>query len=125
IENASVELDVREEDTYLLVATGTQQDPHLRVYETSQAQVNVMRGEIEAPGTVIDVLRARGYDDILTAIEDAGLTDTLNSDGFFTVFVPADHRMDELAQLDDIDTVLQNHVVEGDYRSSDFLMSND
>lgn len=124
VENASVELDVRDEDNYLLVATGTQQDPHLLVYETPQAQVDVMRGEIEAPGTVIDVLRARGYDDVLTAIEDAGLTDTLNGDGFFTVFVPADHRIDELAQLDDIATVLQNHVVDGDYRSSDFNLSD-
>ena len=123
--DASMELDVRDEDNYLFVATGTQDNPQLLVYTTPQIQVNVMRGEVEAPGTIIDVLRAQGQDDVVTAIENAGLTETLSGDGFYTLFLPADYLMDELGQQEDIATVLQNHIVEGDFRSSDFLHTTD
>jgi uncharacterized surface protein with fasciclin (FAS1) repeats len=123
VTDSAIELPVRDEDNYLFVATGTQDDPQLLVFETQQAQVNLMRGEVEAPGTIIDVLRARGHEDVVTAIENAGLTETLSGEGPFTLFLPADYLMDELGQQEDIATVLQNHIVEGDFRSSDILNS--
>jgi uncharacterized surface protein with fasciclin (FAS1) repeats len=121
----AVELDVRDEDNYLVVLTGTEDDPHLLVFETPQAQVNIMRGELEAPGTVLDVLRAMGYDEFVTMLEDAGLAETLTGDGPYTLFVPADYLMDELAASsgDDMTTTLQTYIVEGDLRAFDILKS--
>jgi len=119
------ELPVRDEDNYLIVLAGTSNNPQLLVYETPKAQVRVMRGEMEAPGTVLDALNAMGYEQFVTMLQDAGLADTLTGEGPFTLFVPADHLLDELAAREDLDTLLQNYIVEGDFRSSDVLLAGE
>jgi uncharacterized surface protein with fasciclin (FAS1) repeats len=120
----AVELDVRDEDNYLVVLAGTEAEPHLLVFETPQAIVNIMRGELEAPGTVLDALRAIGYEDFVTMLEDAGLADSLTGEGPYTLFVPADYLMDELVANGDMATSLQDYVVEGDLRAFDILRSD-
>jgi hypothetical protein len=118
----ALELDVRDEDNYLIVLAGTAEAAQLLFFETSQADIKIMRGEMEAPGTVLDALRAKGYEDFVTMLEEAGLAESLRGEGPYTIFVPADFLMDELAASgEDMNAVLQNYIVEGDVRSSDVL----
>jgi uncharacterized surface protein with fasciclin (FAS1) repeats len=119
------ELPVRDEDNYLIVLAGTADNPQLLVYETPRSQVRVMRGEIEAPGTVLDALNAMGYERFVTMLQDAGIAETLTGEGPYTLFVPADHLLDELAGREDWQILLQNYVVQGDYRSSDVLLAEE
>jgi len=37
-------------------------------------------------GTIVDVAEKNGFDTLVAAVEAAGLVDTLNGDGPFTVF---------------------------------------
>jgi len=113
-------LDARDEDNYLIVLAGSAEDPRLLVFETPQAQVHIMRGEMEAPGTILDALRAKGYEDFVTMLEEAGLAETLTGDGPYTLFVPADFLIDELVASGED---LNNYIVEGDIRSSDVTLS--
>jgi uncharacterized surface protein with fasciclin (FAS1) repeats len=116
----AIELAARDEDNYLIVLAGSAEDPHLLVFETPQAQVSILRGEMEAPGTILDALRANGYESFVTMLEEAGLAETLTGEGPFTLFVPADYLMDELAASGED---LSNYIVEGDLRSSDVTLS--
>jgi uncharacterized surface protein with fasciclin (FAS1) repeats len=113
------ELAARDEDNYLIVLAGTEEAPQLLVFETPQAQVSVLRGEMEAPGTILDALRANGYESFVTMLEEAGLAETLTGEGPYTLFVPADYLMDELAASGED---LSNYIVEGDIRSSDVTL---
>jgi hypothetical protein len=115
----ALELDARDEDNYLIVMAGSVEDPHLLVFETPQAQVSILRGEMEAPGTILDALRANGYESFVTMLEEAGLAETLTGEGPYTLFVPADYLMDELAASGED---LSNYIVEGDIRSSDVTL---
>jgi uncharacterized surface protein with fasciclin (FAS1) repeats len=121
--DTSFELDVQDEDNYLIVLAGTSDNPQMLVYETPKAQVRVMRGEMEAPGTVLDALNAMGYERFVTMLQDAGLAESLTGEGPYTLFVPADHLLDELAAREDLATLLPTYIVEGDYRSSDVLLA--
>ena len=84
-------------------------------------------GTETAPGTILEVAAAAGDFGLLaTAIESAGLTDTLNGEGPFTVFAPTDAAVtaalealgltaDEfLADAETLTSILTYHVVSGE-----------
>ncbi|MBW3603692.1 MAG: fasciclin domain-containing protein [Actinobacteria bacterium] len=71
---------------------------------------------------------------LVQAVDAAGLVDTLNSDGPFTIFAPANCAFEEIpeedlnALLEDTDqltTVLTYHVVQGEALSADELAGMD
>ena len=76
--------------------------------------------------------RAGSFDILLTAIQEAGLTETLRGNGPFTVFAPTDEAFKKIpsAQLqellkpenkDQLVAILTYHVVPGEITSSDLL----
>ncbi len=85
------------------------------------------------PNTIVTI--AAGTDDLSTlvaAVTAAGLVDTLNSDGPFTVFAPVNSAFDKLpdgtvasllepAQKDALTGVLTYHVVAGEVMASDLV----
>ncbi|KAJ8301480.1 hypothetical protein KUTeg_020467 [Tegillarca granosa] len=82
--------------------------------------------------TIIDVAKNLGANTLISLIKDAGLTETLESDGPFTVFAPTDDAFskvpsDVINNLKNNKTllteVLKYHVVSGKVLSSD--LSND
>jgi len=87
-----------------------------------------------ALGSVLDVAASvGGFDTLLTAVDAAGLTETLNGDGPFTVLAPTDDAFAALpdgtldALLADVpaltDTLLY-HVIDGDVPSSEVVLAS-
>ena len=82
-------------------------------------------------GTIVDVAAEAGtFTTLLAAAEAAGLVDTLNSDGPFTVFAPTDDAFAALpegtvegllADPDALRAILLYHVVAGDVRAADVV----
>lgn len=78
---------------------------------------------------IIEVADFAGFDTLLTAIEAAGLTDTLANGGAYTAFAPVNTAFSVfpdtilpclLDQVDLISDILLYHVVNGAFSSSDF-----
>jgi uncharacterized surface protein with fasciclin (FAS1) repeats len=124
------DVKLNENDVHLIAAIGTA-DPNdeanieLIVDSTNLAEAEILQGRLEAPGTIIQALRAdESLAPIADAIERAGLTETLSGEGTYTLFVPADFVIDEIPQeiMNDPEALqdfLQYHIVEGDLRSQD------
>ena len=86
---------------------------------------------VEPVGTVVDIAFETGrYGTFVTAVDAAGLNETLTGAGPFTVFAPTDEAfadlpaglLDALLQPENKDTlvkILTYHVVPGDVRSGD------
>lgn len=74
-----------------------------------------------AQGTIVDVVQGDDrFETLVTALTDAGLVDTLNGEGPFTVFAPTDQAFNRLAGLDELMSqpetlrrILMYHVVPG------------
>ena len=83
---------INETSHYLFVALGGA-SPQLFIDETPLYEVQLLTGELEAPGTLIEA--ARG-DDLLgpfaDALDAAGLTEMLSGAGPYTVFCDGDSR---------------------------------
>lgn len=85
----------------------------------------------EADGDIIEVATAAGdFTTLLAAIDAAGLTETLQGDGPFTVFAPTDAAFDALpegtldallADPDALSEVLLYHVVSGEVMAADVV----
>lgn len=83
----------------------------------------------EDPGNIVEVARGAGdFNTLLTALEAAGLAETLAGDGPFTVFAPTDEAfamlpegtLDSLlADPEALGEILTYHVVAGNLTSSD------
>ncbi len=83
---------------------------------------------------VIQVAQGAGiFQTLLAAVEAAGLTEVLKSDGPFTVFAPTDEAFAAvdpaalaglLADPEALASVLTYHVVPGDFRAADVLAAN-
>jgi len=80
--------------------------------------------------TIVDVAVAGGFDTLVTAVQAAGLVDTLSGDGPFTVFAPTDEAFAALpdgvldallADTDLLTTVLTYHVVPGKVLAADVV----
>ena len=96
--------------------------------ETEQAE---QAEQPEQPGTIVDIAVADGrFETLVAAVQAAGLVETLQGDGPFTVFAPTDDAFAALpegtleALLEDIPTltdILLYHVVSGDVRATDVV----
>ncbi len=99
----------------------------------AEAQVEVEEPATQAPGTIVEVaVGNENFSTLVTAVKAAGLVDTLNSTGPFTVFAPTNAAFDKLpegtvgtlvkpenkAMLTDI---LTYHVVSGKYMAGDVV----
>ena len=83
------------------------------------------------PDDIVDIATAAGsFNTLLTAVEAAGLVETLKSDGPFTVFAPTDEAFAKipaetlealLADKEALKAVLLYHVVPGAEMSSDVV----
>ena len=85
----------------------------------------------EAMGTIVDVAISAGtFETLLTAAEAAGLAETLQSDGPFTVFAPTDEAFAALpegtvesllADPEALADILLYHVVSGEVLAADVV----
>jgi len=83
--------------------------------------------------TIVDTAIENGsFTLLVTALEAAGLVDTLNGEGPFTVFAPTDDAFEDLpegvldallADIDALTDVLTYHVVSGELESGDVVSS--
>lgn len=98
---------------------------------TSNGVIHVIDTVILPKNDIIEAARSAGsFKTLLTAIEAAGLTDTLRSDGPFTVFAPTDEAFaklpkDALAALlkdkEKLSAVLTYHVISGKVMAKDVV----
>jgi uncharacterized surface protein with fasciclin (FAS1) repeats len=86
--------------------------------------------EAAATGTIVEVATENGFSTLVTAVEAAGLTETLSGEGPFTVFAPTDEAFAALpegtldallADTDALSDVLTYHVVSGDLKAADVV----
>jgi uncharacterized surface protein with fasciclin (FAS1) repeats len=89
---------------------------------------------VEQPNTIVDVASEAGsFTTLLSAVDAVGLTETLQSEGPFTVFAPTDAAFEALPDglladlLNDSETltsILLYHVVMGEMRAESVVMSS-
>jgi uncharacterized surface protein with fasciclin (FAS1) repeats len=80
---------------------------------------------------IVEVAVSAGsFNTLVQAVQEAGLVETLSSEGPFTVFAPTDEAFDALpegtldallADEEALRTVLTYHVVAGEYMASDII----
>ncbi|MDX1992220.1 MAG: fasciclin domain-containing protein [bacterium] len=114
---------------YIAAAIGTPDEPQAFVDVVTLQQVAEFLTGVE--GNIIETLEADGrFTTLLTAIEAAGLTETLSGEGPFTLFAPLDSAFLTIPQedldalLDDpeaLGQLLRYHVAEGVLLSGDVL----
>ncbi len=91
-------------------------------------------GANQTPGaqqSIVEVLQGEEqFSTLLFAVEAANLTDTLSEGGPFTVFAPTDDAFDQvpnetldsvLADEESLNTLLLNHVVEGEHTEDELI----
>jgi uncharacterized surface protein with fasciclin (FAS1) repeats len=128
------ETQYKEADSYLIALVGSPNATdnakvQLIVNDTPLAQAEIVRGKLQAPGTIIQALQADPRTaGLADAIDKAGLTETLSGAGPFTVFAPADFALDNLPEAvrndpKQLAAILQYHVVQGDLRSQQVTAS--
>lgn len=98
--------------------------------QSEQAQ-QAQQAQAEQPGTIVDIAVADGrFETLVAAVQAAGLVETLQGEGPFTVFAPTDEAFAALpagtveALLEDIPAltnVLFYHVVAGEVRAADVV----
>ena len=91
--------------------------------------------EVLLPKTILELAESAGFTTLVAAIEAAGLTDTLNGEGPFTVFAPTDEAFGKLPagtidslllpeNKDDLTNILTYHVVAESLKAADVLASS-
>lgn len=79
---------------------------------------------------IVETAQANGFDTLVTAIQTAGLEDTLKGEGPYTVFAPTDEAFNELpdgvldsllADQEALTQVLTYHVVDGRLLAADIV----
>ena len=87
----------------------------------------------QMPATVVDIaVENEGFSTLVAAVTEAGLVETLSSEGPFTVFAPTDDAFaaalealgltaEELLASDDLAAILTYHVVPGKLMAADVL----
>ncbi len=113
------------ENAYTLVAlVGPQDSPSLFTFVTDESAVEIARGLLPKPGTLIDALRANSN---LTAFADAlataDLNDMLTDKMEYTIFAPANFAIDgsDTITAEEAATLLRSYIVEGKYTKNEFL----
>ena len=122
----------------LTAACGDDDDDDAADPVTTEAPADDMNGDedmddmdAEGPGDIVEVATAAGdFTTLVAAVEAAGLVETLQGDGPFTVFAPTDAAFDALPEgtveglLEDPDAladILTYHVVSGELYAADVV----
>ncbi|MGA0237392.1 MAG: fasciclin domain-containing protein [Acidimicrobiales bacterium] len=112
--------------SFTLLAAACGDDDPLESSDTGEESSDEEMADDEGPGTIVDVAVGAGSFDILVAaVIEAGLADTLSSDGPFTVFAPTDDAFvaaldalgltaEELLANPALAEILTYHVVAGE-----------
>jgi uncharacterized surface protein with fasciclin (FAS1) repeats len=118
------DLNLRE-NTYTLVALiGPADSPRLFVFPTDESAVEIARGLLPKPGTLMDALRAnQNLTAFAAALESAGLADMLNGSAEYTIFAPANFAIDgsDSISAEDAANILKSYIVEGKYTKGEFV----
>jgi hypothetical protein len=119
---------VKENDLYFLaVVENVDGGTELVLEPTRWAEVEMALGNLPAPGTLVDVSGSHGLLPLFAqAIDQAGLTETLNGDMMYTIFAPSDDVMDSFMEQfandsEGLANFLRDHIVEGDLRFNDLM----
>ncbi|MGY6501703.1 MAG: fasciclin domain-containing protein [Acidimicrobiales bacterium] len=118
----------------LAAACGDDDDDAGDTTTTTEAAGDGMNGDdmaTDEPGDIVEVAIAAGdFTTLVAAVEAAGLVETLQGDGPFTVFAPTDAAFDALPEgtveglLEDPDAladILTYHVVSGELTAADVV----
>ncbi len=108
----------------LAAACGSDDDAEPAASEPAASETDAATEEPAEPGTIVEVAtEAGGFTTLVAAVDAAGLVDTLNSEGPFTVFAPTDEAFaaalealgltaeELLADTDLLTSVLTYHVL--------------
>lgn len=105
------------ENEYTLIALiGTLADPHFFVISTDESAVEIVKGILPRPGTIMEALRNNeNLTTFADALVSAGLSDMLSGSTQYTVIAPANFALDgsDTMSADDIATVLRSYIIEG------------
>lgn len=123
------ELDIVSTNYYLLAVVDGANGPELIMDATRFAEMQLARGDLEQPGTLLEA--ARGQEllgPFVQLLEETGVSEELTGDGPYTVFGPADFAIDEArSRFGDDSEALANwvrgHIVEGDLKFQDVYES--
>ncbi|MBZ0293162.1 MAG: fasciclin domain-containing protein [Anaerolineae bacterium] len=115
------------ENTYMLIAVvDNGQGPETLTDITSAAEVAVVTGQLEAPGTVVEAVEAQeNLTSLANAIEQTDLAEQLHGEGPFTLFAPANFVLDnnDFGSGEELANALRAYIVEGELTSQDVLNS--
>jgi uncharacterized surface protein with fasciclin (FAS1) repeats len=100
-------------------------------YPMERNTIAIHQGNGTMPDNIVDLAAADGrFETLVTALDTAGLDETLRGEGLFTVFAPTDDAFDALPEgtLDDLladpqalGNVLLYHVIEGELMEADLV----
>jgi len=96
--------------------------PRALVDVTTPAEVAMVTGVLEEPGTILEAADANEHlAGLRDALEQAGLTEQFGGEEAFTIFAPADFVMDDETMNDPeaLANLLRSHIVEGEMTLQD------
>jgi uncharacterized surface protein with fasciclin (FAS1) repeats len=117
-----LEAELEETNYYLFAVVEGANGPELVMHETRFAEMLMARGDLEAPGTLLEAARANELlGPFVQLLEETGVSEELTGEGPYTVFAPADFAVNEArSRLGDDPEALANwvraHIVEGDLK---------
>jgi len=97
------------------------------LFVVSMLSMGLSAAEDEAAKTIVETaVEAGDFNTLVAAVEAAGLLDTLNGEGPFTVFAPTDEAFAAVEGLDELDAetlaeILTYHVASGAIMAADAL----
>ena len=115
-----------ESGTYTVSLTVTDSSNETSTYSTDI----VIEQQQEEERDIVSTAESAGFDTLVTALEAAGLADTLKGEGPYTVFAPTDEAFDAVNQtwlsalLEDttnLTKVLLYHVIHGEVMAEDVI----
>jgi len=108
--------EIPENEYTLLALIGTPADPRFFVLSTDESAVELAKGILPRPGTIIEGLRTNeNLTTFADALVAAGLTDMLTGTTQYTILAPANFALDgsDTMTPEEIATVLRSYIVEG------------
>jgi hypothetical protein len=116
------DVSMREGYNYLIAAIGAPGSGEIYIAPTNHAEFLIGQGRLEAPGTIVQAVAAENLTGQLgRALSEANLTDLLSGAGPYTLFAPAEFRMEDLHTDDpaEMARILSHHIVLGEVLSQD------
>lgn len=117
----------------LLLSCGETKKEAKGALDTAEAQTEEVIDEVMEMPTIVSVAAGdENFNTLVTAVDSAGLVETLNSDGPFTVFAPTDEAFEKLPEgtlenlvksenKEQLGNILTYHVVSGSYNAASFI----